>query len=207
MSTLTIQDAGPDTNDYIAGSSDGRNLKLFPKSTLGTGGGAPSVGTGLQKGDGAGGFAAAGIGDVPPGYPYANLAGAPAAIARGGHTVATSSLAPNAVDSSKNIDLGGHTAVLLQIQTDFAAWVVIYATASARTADASRSSTTDPTPGSGVLAEFITTASALIINCSPTPLLASEESSPQTFLPIRVTNLSGTTQVTNVTIATLPIQP
>lgn len=120
--------------------------------------------------------------------------------------MATSSLAPNGIDSSKDIAIGGDSALLIYLQTDFAAWVVLYADAAARAADAGRSSGTDPLPGSGVLAEFITTVSALIINASPPPVLSNEESSPTTSLPIRVTNLSLTTQVTNVTIKTVPME-
>ena len=49
---------------------------------------------------------------------------------------------------------------LLAIGTSHAAWVTLYSDTASRTADASRAETTDPTPGSGVLAEIITTGSA-----------------------------------------------
>jgi hypothetical protein len=45
---------------------------------------------------------------------------------------------------------------LMKIQTTHAAWVTLYFCTSARTSDASRVETTDPTPGSGVLSEVIT---------------------------------------------------
>lgn len=51
----------------------------------------------------------------------------------------------------------GKTYALLKIQTSAAAWVTIYTDTVSRTADASRPETQEPSPGSGVLAEIITT--------------------------------------------------
>ena len=45
---------------------------------------------------------------------------------------------------------------LLKVETSAAAWVTLYTDTGSRTADASRNETTDPTPGSGVIAEVIT---------------------------------------------------
>ena len=45
---------------------------------------------------------------------------------------------------------------LMKIETSHAAWVTLYSSTSARTNDAGRLETTDPTPGSGVLSEVIT---------------------------------------------------
>ena len=52
------------------------------------------------------------------------------------------------------------TYVLQKIETSQAAWVTLYSSTGARTSDAGRVRTTDPTPGSGVLAEVITTGAA-----------------------------------------------
>ena len=51
------------------------------------------------------------------------------------------------------------TYALLSIQTNVAAWVTLYMDTTSRTNDVSRGETTDPVPGSGVLAEAITTGS------------------------------------------------
>ena len=51
------------------------------------------------------------------------------------------------------------TYALLSIQTNVAAWVTLYMDTTSRTNDASRGETTDPVPGSGVLAEAITAGS------------------------------------------------
>ena len=49
---------------------------------------------------------------------------------------------------------------LLAIGTSHAAWVTLYMDTNSRTLDAGRGETSDPVPGSGVLAEIITTGSA-----------------------------------------------
>ena len=48
--------------------------------------------------------------------------------------------------------------VLLSVKTSSAAWVRIYASSAARTADVSRGEGADPVAGSGIIAEVITTA-------------------------------------------------
>ena len=49
---------------------------------------------------------------------------------------------------------------LLAIGTSHAAWVTLYMDTNSRSLDAGRGETSDPVPGSGVLAEIITTGSA-----------------------------------------------
>ena len=68
--------------------------------------------------------------------------------------ITATSLAPNA---SANVSINTpKTYALLKIETSAAAWVTLYTDTTSRTNDASRSETTDPTPGSGVIAEVIT---------------------------------------------------
>ena len=47
----------------------------------------------------------------------------------------------------------GYSGILQRLSSNFAAWVVLYTTSAARTADAGRAFDTDPAPGSGVLFE------------------------------------------------------
>lgn len=57
----------------------------------------------------------------------------------------------------------GQSGVLVNASSDIEAWVVLYPTAAARTADASRGFGTDPSPGSGVLAEFLVPAAGTVL--------------------------------------------
>ena len=71
---------------------------------------------------------------------------------------ATSSIANNA---SANITItAAKTYALQKIQTSAAAWVTLYTDTTIRSNDSSRNEATDPTPGSGVIAEAITTGAA-----------------------------------------------
>jgi hypothetical protein len=88
---------------------------------------------------------------------------------------------------------------LYKIQTSAAAWVVIYDSTASRTSDASRDQNTDPLPGSGIIAEVITSG-AQTIKISPGTVGFSDESPVTTAIPIKVTNLSGGTTTITVTL-------
>ena len=83
----------------------------------------------------------------------ANLTGIPTQ-ARTTANAATGSIA-NAAAANISIT-AAKTYSLLKIQTSAAAWVTLYTDSTSRSNDASRGETTDPTPGSGVIAEVIT---------------------------------------------------
>ena len=69
-------------------------------------------------------------------------------------TATTGSLAPGA---ATNLNMTTAKSYVLQkITTNYAAWVTVYTDVGSRSADASRAETTDPLPGSGVIAEVIT---------------------------------------------------
>lgn len=57
----------------------------------------------------------------------------------------------------------GQSGLLVQATSDIDAWVVLYPTAAARTADAGRAYGTDPLAGSGVLAEFWIAAGTTVL--------------------------------------------
>ena len=92
---------------------------------------------------------------------------------------------------------------LYSIQTSAAAWVVIYNGATARTNDASRLITADPTPDAGVIAEVVTTG-AQVINFGPATIGYSAENS--TDIPLKVTNQSGSTLAITVTLTLLQLE-
>ena len=115
----------------------------------------------------------------------------------------TASLAANAAG---NITISGFKSyMLLSIQTSAAAWVTVYATSAARSADTGRTITTDPTPGSGVLAEIITTGSQTQL-FSPAVLGFSDETSPSTDIQVKVVNRSGSTTTITVTMKLVQLE-
>jgi hypothetical protein len=116
--------------------------------------------------------------------------------------VTASALLANAASTSMNITgFKGYT--LYKIQTSAAAWVRVYSSAAARTADTGRSITVDPTADSGVLAEVITASNVLVVPFSPTVAGYSAESTPTTNIPLTVTNLSGASATITVTLTLL----
>ena len=102
--------------------------------------------------------------------------------------------------SSANLTITAtKTYALLKIQTSHAAWVSIYTSTAARTADASRLEVTDPQPGSGVIAEVITTDGA-IQGITPGTIGWNDDSEPSTNVYVKVVNKSGSTQDLTVTL-------
>ena len=92
---------------------------------------------------------------------------------------------------------------LMKIETSHAAWVTLYSSTTARTNDASRLETTDPTPGSGVLTEVITpgNASQLI---TPATVCFNESGATTTYA--KIVNKSGSTANVQVTLTYLQLE-
>lgn len=117
--------------------------------------------------------------------------------------VTTGSLASGA---SEDLIITGYKGyVLYKIETDAAAWVRLYSSTAARTADASRLEGTDPLPGSGVIAEIISTGAQTIL-ITPGALGFSTETSPSTQIPCTITNKSGVTTTITVTLTVLQLE-
>ena len=92
---------------------------------------------------------------------------------------------------------------LYKIQTSHAAWVTLYSDTTSRTADASRSEFTDPTPGSGVLAEVITGGSATQL-ITPATVCFNSSGSNTTYA--KVVNKSGSTVNLTVTLTLVGLE-
>ena len=115
----------------------------------------------------------------------------------------TSSIADGA---SANIDITGFKGyALYTITTSAAAWVTLYTDGAARTADSSRSESTDPTPDAGVIAEVITTGAGTV-RLSPGTIGYNLESTPTTNIPITVRNKSGITTAITVAVEILQLE-
>ena len=93
----------------------------------------------------------------------------------------------------------------MKIETDAAAWVRLYVSSNARTADASRTETTDPSPDAGVIAEVITTGAQTVL-ISPGAFGYSNETPPTTNIPCAVTNKSGSTTAITVTLTAVQLE-
>lgn len=121
-------------------------------------------------------------------------------------TTATATTASTADGSSANINITGYKGyVLYSIQTSHAAWVRIYATSAARTADASRVEGVDPAADGGVIAEVITTSSQTVL-MTPAVLGFSAESTPSTNIAVSVKNKSGSAAAITVTLSLLALE-
>ena len=95
------------------------------------------------------------------------------------------------------------TYALLKIQTSHAAWVTLYTDTTSRTNDASRSETTDPTPGSGVLAEVITTGATTQL-ITPGTICFNSTGSTTTYA--KIVNKSAFTANVQVTLTYVKLE-
>jgi len=94
---------------------------------------------------------------------------------------------------------------LLSVQTSAAAWVTVYSSLAARTADATRSITTDPQPGTGVIAEVITTG-AQTQKFAPATIGYSDEATPDNNIQLKVVNRSGSASAITVTLKLIQLE-
>lgn len=111
-------------------------------------------------------------------------------------TATTSSLADGATASI--IAPIGKTCLIFQVITTVAAWVRVYTTPAARTADASRLITVDPVGEHGVILETIHVASNLALDLAPQPVYSNLEGPASSNAPIAITNKSGSAAVITV---------
>lgn len=118
-------------------------------------------------------------------------------------TVLSGSIANNG--TSLRTAVGYKSYALMSIQTDAACWVTLYSSVAARTADLSRTITTDPTPGSGVIAEAITTG-AQIQKFTPAVFGYNDESTPVDEIYVKIVNLSGATANITVNLKLLKLE-
>lgn len=114
----------------------------------------------------------------------------------------TTGTLPNNSSAYPNITGAAKSYLLYSIQTDRAAWVRVYTTIAARSADASRDIDVDPLPGSGVLAEVITNQ-ATTIPMTPATMGFNMDATPAETIYLAVTNVSGTSATVNVTLTIL----
>jgi|9_EtaG_2_1085328.scaffolds.fasta_scaffold07209_2 hypothetical protein len=134
------------------------------------------------------------------------LTSASTGTAYGSRTTANAATGSIADAASANITItAAKTYVLHKIQTSAAAWVTLYTDTSSRSSDASRVETTDPLPGSGVVAEVIH-ASGTTSLITPGTIGFNNDGTPSTNVYAKVVNKSGSTQAITVTLTYLPLE-
>jgi len=122
-------------------------------------------------------------------------------VARATTSVTTASIANGASD---NVSIAiPATYALLKIQTSHAAWVTIYTDTASRTSDASRTESTDPLPGTGVLAEVITSGATTQL-ISPGTIGFSSDGTGTSYA--RIKNKSGATAAITVTLTYVKLE-
>lgn len=116
----------------------------------------------------------------------------------------TASAVPDS--TSADIDItGAKSYMLMSIETNVSARVVVYTSDAARTADVGRDLITDPLGGSGVIAEVIT-LSSLVQKITPGLVGWNDESPVNTTIYLAVTNYSGATSDVTVTLNILALE-
>ena len=95
------------------------------------------------------------------------------------------------------------TMALLKIDTSHATWVTLYSSTLARTNDAGRLETTDPTPGSGVLSEVITAGNVSQL-ITPATVCFNEAGATTTYA--KIVNKSGSTANVQVTLTYVQLE-
>ena len=97
------------------------------------------------------------------------------------------------------------TYSLLKVQVSHPCWVTLYIDTLTRTSDASRNIHTDPLPGSGVVAEVVSTESTTI-NITPAVTGWNNDSTPGSTVYGKVVNMSGQTNDITVTLTYVKLE-
>ena len=121
-------------------------------------------------------------------------------------TTATGSTGSIAANASAGITIAvAKTYVLHKIQTDAAAWVVVYTDTTSRTVDANRTELEDPVAGAGVIAEVVTVG-AVTQMLTPGTIGFNNDGTPSNNAYLKVVNKSGGTNTINVTLHFLQLE-
>jgi hypothetical protein len=127
-------------------------------------------------------------------------------VARYTFSATTSTNLGNLATANINYTNGYKSYVLFKIVTSCEAWVRIYSDSASRTADASRSIGTDPLPGSGIIAEVLTTTGYLTQLITPGIFGFNNDNPVTTTLYLAVTNYNASTQAAGITVTLTMVQ-
>ena len=122
-------------------------------------------------------------------------------------TTVTGTTASIGVGDTANLTVtAAKSYILHKVGVSTAAWVRIYTDSTNRTADAGRAETADPAPGSGVIAEAITTGVSTTVLMTPGVIGFNNDSTPSSNAYLTVTNKGTTTQTIDVTLTFLQLE-
>ena len=194
--------------NYIKSASDGSSPGAFPISihsgpseVINIDDGNTQIKTGLKDKDGDLGTAGQILSSTGTQVDWIN---APPTFARAQAIATTASLAP---ETAANLDLPNvaKAYALYSIGTDQPAWVTLYTSQAARTADANRAMTMDPVPGSGVIAEIITGGNYTQW-VSPMLMGYNNEATPVSTVYAKVHNKKTTAVAVQITLTYLALE-
>lgn len=152
-------------------------------------------------------FGATGAVTFPDGTVQSTAYTGDVGVGLGSRTFASATTGALAINSVGNISITGFKSyALLAVSVEIPAWVRIYASAAARTADAARLETEDPQPGSGVIAEVITTTDNQTILFTPATIGFNAETPATTTVYLAVKNKGTGVATIEVTLALLQLE-
>jgi hypothetical protein len=120
-----------------------------------------------------------------------------------------SSIVATGVDAGDSLDVtasGFKTYILSKVSTSSPAWVRIYSDANSRANDAARTEGTDPLPGSGVIAEVITTPGFLTQLITPGVVGFNNDSTPGNLIYLAVKNTDSVSRDITVNLSILQLE-
>ena len=101
---------------------------------------------------------------------------------------------------------GFKSYALMKVGLSTTGWLRLYTDSTSRANDVSRSVGEDPAPGSGVIAEVVTTGISTTQIISPFVMGGNLDNSPTTTIYAAITNLSGTTQAITANLTILQLE-
>lgn len=110
-----------------------------------------------------------------------------------------------ASDASEETSINlSRSFTILKLEVSHKCWVRFYLNGSSRTADELREIDSDPDPGVGLIAEFVSTEAETIL-ATPGVVGYNDESPVTSVCPIRITNLEDSTEDITITVTYLPM--
>ena len=111
------------------------------------------------------------------------------------------------VGSTENCQVAGAKSYLLsKVATNYPAWIRIYSDGASRTADASRTEGNDPLPGSGVIAEVITSVGGLTQLITPGVLGFNNDTTATSTVYLSVTNKDSVSRIISIDLTILQLE-